>query len=110
MQNHFKNNYVIGNKKTLFKTMSVYYKNREDNVFNYLPYTFHVRNGIEDESYFRFLKYYYQRGKEIRKKMQGEKEELSNIWIVKPGEFSNRGYGIRVCKTLEEIKNIIKQR
>ena len=32
------------------------------------------------------------------------------MWIVKPGENSNRGYGIKVCKTLDEIKSIIKQR
>ena len=32
------------------------------------------------------------------------------MWIVKPGENSNRGYGIKVCKTLDEIKSIIKQK
>lgn len=96
---------MIGNKKTLFKTMSVYYKNRDDYVFNYLPYTFHIQKGIEDESYFRFLKFYYQRGKQCRAKAsnsnsKNKNEEECNAWIVKPGENSNRGYGIRVCKTL----------
>ena len=103
MHNHLRNNYVIGNKKALLKAMSAYYKSRGEDVFDYLPLSFHVANGLEDESYFKFLRCYYQRGKEIRKTGQGE-----NIWIVKPGENSNRGYGIRVCKTLEQVKSLVK--
>lgn len=30
-----------------------------------------------------------------------------NIWIVKPGEITNRGNGISVCDELSEIKSII---
>lgn len=30
-----------------------------------------------------------------------------NIWIIKPGENTNRGHGIQVAKELEEIKQII---
>jgi hypothetical protein len=46
MQNHLINNYVIGNKKALLKTMSLYYKKLDDFVFNYLPYTFHIEKGL----------------------------------------------------------------
>jgi hypothetical protein len=35
------------------------------------------------------------------------KEEHPNIWIVKPGENSNRGCGIEVADTLSEIKTLI---
>ena len=28
-----------------------------------------------------------------------------NFWIVKPGEYSNRGKGISVCSNLQEIKS-----
>ena len=31
----------------------------------------------------------------------------SNIWILKPGENTNRGNGIQVCSSLAEIKEII---
>lgn len=31
-----------------------------------------------------------------------------NMWIVKPGENTNRGNGIQVCSTLREIENIIR--
>jgi Tubulin-tyrosine ligase family len=30
-----------------------------------------------------------------------------NIWIVKPGENTNRGHGIEVCSDLNEIRNIV---
>lgn len=63
MQNHLINNYIIGNKKALFKTMALYYKKKDDYVFNYLPYTFHIEKGLEDENYFKFLRFYYQRNK-----------------------------------------------
>ena len=33
-----------------------------------------------------------------------------NAWIVKPGENSNRGNGIKMCLNLEDIKAIIKKR
>ena len=32
----------------------------------------------------------------------------TNTWIIKPGENSNWGNGITVCKSLNEIKSIIK--
>ena len=31
-----------------------------------------------------------------------------NMWIVKPGENTNRGNGIQVCSTLHEIQNIVR--
>ena len=59
LHNHLPNSYIIGNKKALFKTMSDYYTKKGDDVFNYLPLTFHICNGLEDEKYFKFLNYYY---------------------------------------------------
>ena len=38
-----------------------------------------------------------------------KKVSKGNIWIVKPGENSNRGHGITVCSKLKEIKQIISQ-
>jgi hypothetical protein len=31
----------------------------------------------------------------------------TNTWILKPGENTNRGNGIVVCKTLKEIKALV---
>jgi hypothetical protein len=32
---------------------------------------------------------------------------MQNIWIVKPGENTNRGFGIIVTKDLNEIKQLV---
>ena len=42
MHNHLINNYVIGNKKALLKTMKQYYHIVDKNPFDYLPLTFHI--------------------------------------------------------------------
>lgn len=39
--------------------MSDYYTKKGDDVFNYLPLTFHINNGLEDEKYLKFLNIYY---------------------------------------------------
>lgn len=46
MQNHLINNYVIGNKKALFHTMSSFYAEKGEDVFEYLPLTFHIKQGL----------------------------------------------------------------
>lgn len=33
-----------------------------------------------------------------------------STWIVKPGEFTNRGTGITVCQSLSEINRIITKK
>ena len=115
VHNHFENNCVIGNKKALFKTMSQYYELTGKNVFDYLPITFHIQAGLEDPEYTKFLNVFYAKAKSMKSCQWQEGQSSlpkskSNTWIVKPGEFTNRGYGIRVCLTLEEIKNIIKMK
>ena len=59
IHNHLPNNYIIGNKKALFYTMSKYYEMSNENVFDYLPLTFHIQNGLEDPVYLKFLNSYY---------------------------------------------------
>ena len=87
MHNHLINNYVLGNKKALFNTMTAYYAEKGEDVFDYLPLTFHVKEGLQDKKYFQFLRYYHKRNKDINKRAaegkNGPKEY--NAWIVKPG-------------------------
>ena len=35
---------------------------------------------------------------------------MRNVWIIKPGEGTNRGNGITVCSEIAEIKDIVNNR
>ena len=59
IHNHLTNNYIIGNKKALFYTMSKYYQATNQDPFDYLPLTFHIQNGLEDQEYLKFLNQFY---------------------------------------------------
>ena len=45
----------------------------------------------------------------IRGAATNEVQSLKNVWIVKPGENTNRGVGISVCSELNDIKEIISE-
>lgn len=94
MQNHFAFNYFIGNKKAMFYCLRKYYEITNQHVFDFLPLTFHISRATEDPEYKKFLRYY----EEFRNSRRQTKTQ--NVWIVKPGEFTNRGHGITVCETL----------
>eukprot|EP00825_Cyclidium_porcatum_P004922 TRINITY_DN12344_c0_g1_i2.p1 TRINITY_DN12344_c0_g1~~TRINITY_DN12344_c0_g1_i2.p1 ORF type:complete len:432 (-),score=62.32 TRINITY_DN12344_c0_g1_i2:165-1460(-) len=98
--NHLSQNYNLYNKKSLFYNMRDYYHNAKQNVFDYLPLTFHIQNGLEDPQFGEFL-IYFEQYKQLKKS--------KNIWILKPGENSNRGHGITVAKSLDEIKLVLQQ-
>jgi Tubulin-tyrosine ligase family len=103
MHNKLENNECLSNKKELLKTMNNYFKAIGSEMFECIPITFNVRSS-EDLEFKEFLKSYL--GFEAKKK---PKSDFQNVWIVKPGEFTNRGQGIVVCKTLAEILGIVKQ-
>ena len=53
---------------------------------------------------------YKSRKMDLRLKKTCDKNTKKNIWIVKPGEETNRGYGITVCETMKEIEEIITKK
>jgi tubulin---tyrosine ligase len=108
VHNHFCNNFLIGNKKALFQTMSEYYSRRGERVFDHLPLTFHIKNGLEDDEYLKFLQHYYTIARE--NKVGQSSVHRHNAWIVKPGENTNRGNGIIVCLQLSELKAILRRK
>ena len=57
------NNYVLGNKKAMFYNMKQYYELKNDDVFKYLPKTFHIYYGVKDAQFLSFVKYYKDREK-----------------------------------------------
>lgn len=100
LHNKLEFNYCLTNKKGLHQTMKKFYEDRNENVFEKLPITFNVRS-VACEEFSKFL--------QLFNCFEEKKSQMfKNIWIVKPGEFSNRGTGITVCKTLEEIIMITK--
>ena len=117
--NRMECNYHLSNKKALFYNMRAYYEAIKENPFDYLPLTFHIKNGTEDKDYQKFLEYYNAREKEVQEiekqfneadaneKKALQSKRMKNIWIIKPGENTNRGHGIRVASELSEIEQII---
>lgn len=99
MHNHFENNEFLGNKKALYYNMKAYYEKQGKNVFDYLPVTFHVKR-YEDEAWKEFTKYYFEDGQQH----EGERR----LWIVKPGENSNRGNGITIHSDYERISKLVE--
>jgi hypothetical protein len=47
--------------------MKNYYQKMGENPFSFLPETYHVTNGLEDEQYLNFLNAYYPRQKRVKK-------------------------------------------
>ena len=95
MYNKLEDNFHLANKKALFMNMCNYYKDRLslDPFEVAIPLTFHIKSQFDPE-YDKFIEHF--------KRLQRDKK--SNVWIVKPGENSNRGCGIEVADNLKEIK------
>lgn len=78
--------------------MKFFYEAVGKDPFDALPVTFHIKSGLDDPEFHRF--------KQTFTDAQGEK---SNIWIIKPGENTNRGIGISVSKDYGEITSLIEE-
>lgn len=96
--NHLEFSRVIGNKKALYRTMQAFFTSKGVQDW-YIPLTFHITGGIQNQQYLTFLRQFYKKSK-----------EGLNWWIVKPGELSNRGKDIKFCSSLQSIKQVIKQK
>lgn len=101
LHNKLEFNYCLTNKKGLFQTMKDFYPSSQE-LFSKLPITYNISSD-QDPEFVDFLNSFQQNEE---KKLKDP--SFKNIWIVKPGEFTNRGTGITVCKSLDEILNIIK--
>ena len=95
--NRLSGNKELTSKKRLFFNMHSYYTSQNINPFTKIPLTFHVLYGSYDTTF----KLFANKFKELKER------GLSNIWIVKPGECTNRVNGINVCKTLEQVVNAV---
>ena len=84
--NRLEDNYHLSNKKALFRNISNYYNSQGYDPFEVaIPLTFNVKTpSNSDPEYIKFTKAY----------KECERKKETNIWIIKPGENSNRGTGI----------------
>jgi hypothetical protein len=64
--------------------MKEYCRLNKKNLFDIVPLTFHIKKGLMDEQFKHFME-------KFNENKAGKKP---NYWIMKPGEFSNRGQGI----------------
>jgi hypothetical protein len=51
MHNHLESNYYIGNKKALYYNCKKLCEFKGEDIFKYLPVTFHIVKGMDDPSY-----------------------------------------------------------
>ena len=118
LHNHLEFNWNLGNKKAMFYNLRRYYELIGKNPFDFIPLTFHIQKGSDDKEYRKFVKFYRQREDDIYKQLEYMEDDdygkskpkikkLRNIWIVKPGEVSNRGTGITVCDDYNDIKKLV---
>jgi tubulin--tyrosine ligase len=91
--NRLPNNSCICNKKGMFKNLKAYYDTIGLNVFEKVPLTFHIETGTSDPQFQTFTQQFTE----------------GSTWIIKPGEATNRGKGIKVSSFLDQIKDIISK-
>ena len=98
--NRLEFNQHLNNKKALFINMRNYYTYccEKEDVFDTLPLTFHIKTGTSDPQYSKYQQYY-----ESERIACAQDKGRKNIWIIKPGENSNRGNGIKVENEFSKI-------
>ncbi|OMJ74802.1 hypothetical protein SteCoe_26218 [Stentor coeruleus] len=104
ISNKIEHNYNLSNKKALFYNLVRYYECIGENPFEYIPLTYHIKLGESDPAFKKFEEKFYEYDKLVDE--YGKK--LVNLWIVKPGENTNRGNGISVISDLSSIKGEIR--
>ena len=96
--NHLEAQYHLSNKKAMFINMKYYFEATNQDIDNVLPLTYHIKNGLEDPEFKKFEEYFNK---------NSEKSKMKNVWIIKPGENTNRGYKIQVLNNIVEISKIL---
>lgn len=52
--NHQENNFHLSNKKAIYYNMKVYYEATQQSTFDYLPLTYHIKDGLSDLQFAKF--------------------------------------------------------
>lgn len=88
--------------------MKFYYESLKEDAFAILPITYHLK-GLDDPEYTNFKECYYTI--QTENSQAKDKKELTyprNLWILKPGENTNKGRDIIVVENEDQIKSEIR--
>jgi hypothetical protein len=95
---HQENNFHLSNKKAIYYNMKIYYDATGQDTFDHLPLTFHIKEGLADREFLKFEECYNNASSS--ETLQKHPAMGRELWIVKPGENTNRGCGITVCREM----------
>lgn len=103
------NNYHLSNKKAIFYNLKVYYEAIGKEYHSALPITFHIKEGLNDSQFQKFEQLFNDAQDPSKETiLDGLPKFGKNLWIIKPGENTNRGCGIQVSRELDHIKGLIQ--
>ena len=102
LYNRLEFNECLSNKKGLYETMKAFYDSAGQQIFNQMPLTYVIADE-KDLVFEEFLEKFME-----LEQVKGLQPGFRNIWIMKPGENSNRGNGIQVVETLERVRALLK--
>lgn len=89
------NNYHLSNKKAIYYNMKVYYEAIGKEYHQNLPLTYHIKEGLNDPQFLKFEQLFHDAQDPVKETiLDGMPKFGKNLWIVKPGENTNRGCGI----------------
>jgi tubulin--tyrosine ligase len=103
--NKLEGNSELASKKKLLHNMKSYYLSKNQDPFTKIPLSFHLINGSSDTNFPKVLEQF----KKFEENLKSD-PHLNNLWIVKPGEATNRGIGIKVCGSLSEISEVLDEK
>lgn len=78
--------------------MKEYYDNIGENMNENIPLTFLVQEDTREEAMTDFKEYY----------ASNKANKRNNKWILKPGEYTNRGTGIKISDKLSTIEKYVQ--
>jgi len=91
--NHFEGNEFLCTKRGLCETMTRFYLRHGRDPFGAVPMTFVIRKGSQDDEFAKF--------RDAHRAIEASSGH--RVWLVKPGEWANRGCGITIEDSAEEV-------
>mmetsp|Transcript_22078 Transcript_22078/g.34235 ORF Transcript_22078/g.34235 Transcript_22078/m.34235 type:complete len:238 (-) Transcript_22078:853-1566(-) len=89
------NNYHLSNKKAIYYNMKVYYEAIGKEYFQTLPLTYHIKEGLNDPQFIKFEQLFHDAQDPTKDTVLNKVPKFGKgLWIIKPGENTNRGCGI----------------